>query len=92
MVTMLKNKYTACKRNKFLSFWYHSYYFTLLETCFIHLETLLINHLSQFCIVLSPQKYSASLVLFCAGCVSFEFVYNLRSWMTIFHGLPFVSR
>jgi len=30
---------------KFLSFWYHCYYFTLSETYFIQLETLLTNHL-----------------------------------------------
>jgi len=46
MVTMLKNKCTMCKRNKFLSFWYHCYYFTLSETYFIHLETSFINHAS----------------------------------------------
>jgi len=32
-----------CKRNKFLTFWYQCYYFTLSETYFIQLETLLIN-------------------------------------------------
>ena len=72
-----------CKRKKFLSFWYHCYYFTLSETYFILLETLLINHPSKFCLVLSPrkdgtssfycvlspQKCSTTLVLLCAGSV-----------------------
>jgi hypothetical protein len=41
---LLENKCTMCKRNRFLTFWYHCYYFTLSETYFIQLETLLINH------------------------------------------------
>jgi len=44
MMTILENKCTMCKRNKFLTFWYQCYYFTLSETYFIQLETLLINH------------------------------------------------
>jgi hypothetical protein len=44
MVTVLKKKFTMCKRNKFLSFWYHCYYFfTLSKTYFLQLEILLIN-------------------------------------------------
>ena len=44
MMTMLENKCTVCQRNKFLTFWYQCYYFTLSETYFIQLETFLINH------------------------------------------------
>ena len=50
MVTMLKNKWIMYKRNKFLSFWYHCYYFTLSETYFIQLETLLISYPSYMCV------------------------------------------
>ena len=44
MVAILKNKCTMCKGNKFLSFGYHCYYFTLSETYFIQLKNLHIEH------------------------------------------------
>ena len=61
MATVLKNKCTVCKRNKFPSFSYDCYYFTLSETYFMQLETLLINQPSYIPQVSYPSFCSSFL-------------------------------